>query len=83
MKQLLRENAQPMTEKGDNLKKYSEELLKEINELEPEFHKKNADEVELKKQYMKKTGELRETQSKERTQKLGLEKRFRKVERKL
>lgn len=83
MKQLLRENSAPMPEQGDDTKRYSDELLKEINQIEPEFHKKGADEVELKKHYMKKTGELRETQSKEKIKKLGLEKRFRKIERKI
>lgn len=83
MKQLLRENSAPMPEKGEDLKKFSDELLKEINQIEPEFHKKGADEVELKKHYMKKTGELRETQSKEKIKKLGLEKRFRKIDRKI
>jgi hypothetical protein len=78
---LIREsNATPPDEKSKG-KSYSQELLREIKEIEPEFQKPGADEIELTKHYMRKTGELRESQSKEKIEEQGLQDRFRKVER--
>jgi hypothetical protein len=82
-KQLLRDSNSNSSAKEDKPKgkTYSQEILREIKEIEPEFEKPGADEVELTKHYMRKTGELRQTQAKEKIEEKGLTDRFRKVER--